>query len=48
MAAIGDGSNDYPMFDFAGLALGVNVKDKSKVDIDFPTAGEAITYLINI
>ena len=48
VAAIGDGSNDYPMFDFAGLALGVNVKDKSKVDIDFPTAGEAITYLINI
>ncbi len=45
-AAIGDGVNDYPMFDAAGIALGVNVLDKTKVDRDFASAGEAIRFLM--
>ena len=45
-AAIGDGVNDYPMFEVAGVALGVQVLDKSRVDADFASASEAIRYLM--
>ena len=45
-ATIGDGVNDYPMFDAAGIALGVNVLNKSRVDRDFTSASEAIQYLM--
>lgn len=44
--AVGDGINDYPMFDYAGLSLGVNVKDESKVDLNFDKVDCAIEYLL--
>ena len=46
MIAVGDGINDYPMFEFAGTALGINVKDESKVDKNFSTIGEALEWII--
>ena len=45
--AVGDGQNDYPMFEFAKLSLGIKVKDASKVDINFNSINEALNYLIN-
>jgi phosphoserine phosphatase len=44
--AVGDGINDYPMFEYAGLSLGVNVKDESKVDLNFDKVDSAIEYLL--
>lgn len=45
MIAVGDGINDYPMFEFAGTALGVNVKEADKVDKNFASIIEALTYI---
>ena len=45
IVAVGDGENDYPMFEFVGKALGVNVKDKSKVDKNFGSITEVLYYL---
>lgn len=44
--AVGDGVNDYPMFEYAGHAVGVNVKDADKVDVNFAGIGEALKYLL--
>ena len=44
--AVGDGENDYPMFDYAGLSLGINVKDEDKVTKNFKTIESALDYLI--
>ena len=30
LIAVGDGINDYPMFEYAGMAFGINVKDEEK------------------
>lgn len=46
--AVGDGINDYPMFDYAGLAVGVHVADPAKVHRDFPTATQALEYLLGL
>lgn len=46
MIAVGDGINDYPMFEYAGTALGINVKDADKVDKNFETIGEALAWII--
>ena len=45
--AVGDGVNDYPMFAYAGHAVGVSVKDESKVDVNFTGIAEALEYLID-
>ena len=45
-AAVGDGVNDYPMFAWAGLALGVGVADESRVDRNFGGIEEALIYLL--
>ena len=47
-AAVGDGVNDYPMFEYAGLALGVNVQDESRVARNFEKIGDALGYLIDL
>lgn len=44
--AVGNGINDYPMFDYAALAVGVNVPDAHKVDINFKTPAEALDFLL--
>lgn len=43
--AIGDGVNDYPMFEYAGEAIGINVKDAESVDKNFTTLAEVLEYL---
>lgn len=45
--AVGDGVNDYPMFEYADLAVGVNVKDAQRVDRNFPNAHEALMFLLD-
>ncbi|MBR3796617.1 MAG: HAD family phosphatase [Clostridia bacterium] len=44
--AVGDGVNDYPMFEYAGLSVGVNVKDEGRVDVNFASAHEALCFLM--
>lgn len=44
--AVGDGVNDYPMFEYAGLSVGVNVHDESKVNVNVASAGEALSFLL--
>lgn len=46
--AVGDGVNDYPMFDFASISLGINLKDTSKVTKNFNSIDEALAYLMEI
>lgn len=46
--AVGDGVNDYPMFEYAGHAVGVHVKDADKVNVNFASAGEALEYLLGL
>ena len=45
IVAVGDGVNDYPMFEYAGMALGVNVKDAERVDKNFGGITEVLDYL---
>lgn len=45
MIAVGDGINDYPMFEYAGIALGVNVKETDRVDKNFTSIIEALEYI---
>ena len=42
---VGDGVNDYPMFEYGGLALGVHVKDEEKVDRNFASISDALAFL---
>ena len=44
-AAVGDGVNDYPMFDYAGYAIGVHVADESRVDVNVPDITQALIHL---
>ena len=44
--AVGDGVNDYPMFEYAGHAVGVSVKDASRVDVNFGGIHEALEHLL--
>lgn len=45
MIAVGDGVNDYPMFEYAGYSIGVNVKDADKVNKNFASSTEALKYI---
>ncbi len=45
-AAVGNGVNDYPMFDYAGLSLGVNIPDREKVSENFSSIHSALCYLL--
>lgn len=45
IVAVGDGENDYPMFEYAGLALGVQVKDETQVDKNFDEITDVFEYL---
>ena len=45
-AAVGNGENDYPMFDYAALSVGVRVPDDSRVDKNFDSLPEALAYLL--
>ena len=43
---VGDGINDYPMFEYAGLALGVNVAQADKVDRNFAAISDVLHELL--
>jgi len=47
-AAVGDGVNDYPMFEYAGLSLGVNFKAPEKVDRNFASITEVLAFLLDM
>ncbi len=46
IAAIGNGVNDYPMFEYAGLSLGVKLPDPEKVTYHFDNIHSALVHLI--
>ena len=46
MIAIGDGVNDYCMFEMAGFSVGVNVKEEHRVSINCRTTMEMLEYLL--
>lgn len=46
MAAVGDGINDYPMFEYAGLSIGVNVKERARVHRNFESLREVLKFLL--
>ncbi len=48
VVAIGDGVNDYPMFDFACYSVGIHVENIDKVDVNFMTIDEALEHLLFI
>ena len=48
IVAVGDGENDYPMFEYAGTAIGVKVKEEFRVHKNFDTIGEVLDYLVKI
>ena len=48
MIAVGDGVNDYPMFEFAKYRVGVNVKHPEAVDKNFKTIKEALKHVCEV
>lgn len=48
IAAVGDGVNDYPMFEYAGYSVGINVKERSRVDVNFLTSTDALRHLYTL
>ena len=45
MVVFGDSSNDYPMFAYAGCAVGIHLKERERADWNFDTIGEALEWL---
>lgn len=43
--AVGDGVNDYPMFEYAGLSLGIHLENPQYVNHNFPSIGSALRFL---
>ena len=48
MVAVGDGVNDYCMFEMAGFAVGVNVKETFRVNRNCNTTLEMLEYIFNM
>lgn len=46
--AVGDGVNDYPMFEYAAYSVGVNVRDVGKVNANFDRITDALEHLIKL
>lgn len=46
--AVGDGTNDYPMFDFADISIGINVADKSRVRYNFESINSALSFILSL
>ena len=46
VVAVGDGINDYPMFEYAGKALGIGVGDSLRVDVNFKSISNALAYIL--
>lgn len=48
IVAVGDGVNDYPMFEYAAYSLGVNVADETRVQRNFASVTKALRYILEI
>lgn len=46
MVAVGDGINDYPMFDAAGFSIGIRLKNPEAVSLNVDSIGAAIEWLL--
>ncbi len=46
VVAIGDGVNDYAMFELAGFSVGVNVKEEHRVDINCKNTLEMLQFIL--
>ena len=46
--AVGDGVNDYPMFEYAGLSLGVSLKEPERADRNFETSSQMLQHLLEL
>lgn len=46
IVAVGDGINDYPMFETAGYSIGIHLKDASRVDVNVPDIDAAMALLL--
>ena len=44
--AVGDGVNDYAMFELAGFSIGVNVKEEKRVDKNCKTTLEMLQFIL--
>lgn len=48
MLAVGNGYNDYPMFEISGYSLGVNVPDPDAVNENYRTIEEALSRILSL
>ena len=48
MIAVGDWTNDYPMFDAVGYSVGISLPEPDRATKNFPTLDEALEHLIEI
>ena len=46
--AVGDSLNDYPMFAYAGLSIGIGLLDPAKADMNVGSITEALDYLLTV
>ena len=44
--AVGDGSNDIPMFEFSDLSIGIGGKLRYDTDLSFASIGKALDYVL--
>ncbi len=44
--AIGDGKNDYPMFEFASVSIGIDIADREVVNLNFDNIDDAMCYIL--
>lgn len=44
--AVGDGINDYPMFEYAALSLGIHLEEPDRVQYNFPNIADALSFLL--
>lgn len=47
MIAVGDWTNDYPMFREAGYSVGIHLPEPDKADANFPTLKEALLHILS-
>jgi hydroxymethylpyrimidine pyrophosphatase-like HAD family hydrolase len=45
MIAVGDGVNDYPMFEYAGLSIGISLEDPGRARVNVGTITEALYHI---
>lgn len=46
--AVGDGVNDYPMFECAGVSVGVDLASPGRADRNFKALSEALSFILGL